>query len=326
MRAGRALGVVAVAAVALGGAYVALDREDIVLDEAQRAEWGGTYQRLSDGVTHYRLDGPVDGPLVVLVHGGTIPIWTWDAQVPALTGAGYRVLTYDAFGRGYSDRPDVSYGRALYAGQLGELLDSLGLADPFHLVGLSQGGGTVVTFTADHPERVRSLTLIAPVVFDYSVNPVLRVPLLGEVVARTVGVRMLVERFAPMVEAHPRRDAYTRLYTEQTRVEGFQRAILSMIRGDALRDFRTEYRRVGELSMPRMLIWGADDEEITREMVDTAGTLVPDLEVHTVPDAGHGVVFERQDEVNRLLLEFLDRAEGDPIAASVQIPGPVPLQ
>lgn len=258
MRAGRALGAVAVAAVALGGAYVALDREDIVLDEAQRAEWGGTYQRLSDGVTHYRLDGPVDGPLVVLVHGGTIPIWTWDAQVPAFASAGYRVLTYDAFGRGYSDRPDVSYGRALYAGQLGELLDSLGLADPF--------------------------------------------------------------------EAHPRRDAFTRLYTEQTRVEGFQRAILSMIRGDALRDFRTEYRRVGELSMPRTLIWGADDEEITREMVDTARTLVPDLEVHTVPDAGHGVVFERQDEVDRWLLEFLDQAEGDPIAASVQIPGPVPLQ
>ena len=143
-----------VVVLVLLGVVLLTDPERRELDATTRAELGGSYVTLSDGVTHYRLTGPPDGPTVVLVHGGTIPMWTWDAQAEALVGAGFRVLAYDAFGRGYSDRPDVTYDRALYRRQLAEITDSLDLSEPFPLVGISMGGGTVVDFTAAHPERV----------------------------------------------------------------------------------------------------------------------------------------------------------------------------
>ena len=42
---------------------------------------------------------------MVLIHGISIPMWTWDEVVPPLVQAGFRVLRYDAFGRGESDYP-----------------------------------------------------------------------------------------------------------------------------------------------------------------------------------------------------------------------------
>ena len=73
--------------ILLAGIYHILDPENSELNETVRARLGGTYIRLSDGITHYKLEGPDDGKVVVLVHGGTVPIWTWDKQVQALNDA-----------------------------------------------------------------------------------------------------------------------------------------------------------------------------------------------------------------------------------------------
>ena len=142
------------------GIYLILDPEVNELNEAARARLGGSYIKLSDGMTHYKLQGPPDAKVVVLVHGATIPIWIWDQQVRALTQAGFRVLSYDNFGRGYSDRPAVTYDQKLHLRQLKELADKLGLNKPFDLIGISLGGGTAVNFTARYPDRVDKLLLI----------------------------------------------------------------------------------------------------------------------------------------------------------------------
>ena len=63
--------------------------------------------RLSDGFTHYELGGPPTGHLVVLAAGFSVPYYIWDPTFSALTEAGVRVLRYDYYGRGFSDRPDV---------------------------------------------------------------------------------------------------------------------------------------------------------------------------------------------------------------------------
>ncbi|WP_121099236.1 alpha/beta fold hydrolase [Litorimonas taeanensis] len=60
----------------------------------------------SDGynIATYR-DGPEDGPLLILIHGWPEIAYSWKTTVPALTGAGYRVITYDLRGFGRSDAP-----------------------------------------------------------------------------------------------------------------------------------------------------------------------------------------------------------------------------
>src|SRR5574338_459493 len=85
--------------------YAAKNPEHRDLDAAARRGAPGRFVRLFDGVTHYQIDGPDSGRTVVLVHGFSVPYYIWDSTAAALAGAGYRVVRYDEYGRGGSDRP-----------------------------------------------------------------------------------------------------------------------------------------------------------------------------------------------------------------------------
>lgn len=291
--------------VLAGVVYVILDPETHELNEAARTKWGGTYVRLSDGFTHYQLEGPQGAKGVVLVHGATVPMWNWDQQVRALTDAGFRVLSYDQFGRGYSDRPDVRYDQELYERQLLELVDKLGLTAPFDLIGLSLGGGTAVNFTARHPERVDKLVLISPVINNFKVPSFFAIPILGEFLARLAGIRVIAKRFASLVENHPESEKYTRLFMEQTTYKGFQRSMVSMLSNDAFGDYYPAYQTVGKQNREVLLIRGTGDTEFTPQMIDDIQSRIPRLTFKPVEGAGHGIVFQKPETVNKLIINFL---------------------
>lgn len=98
-----------------------------------------------------------EGSAVLLLHAGVTDRRVWDPVLPALA-ARHRVIRYDARGYGRSPRS---------AGAFSLVADAVAVLDHFgvpaaHLVGLSQGGATSVDTALAHPERVRSLTLVAP--------------------------------------------------------------------------------------------------------------------------------------------------------------------
>jgi pimeloyl-ACP methyl ester carboxylesterase len=297
--------IAAVAAVVLVGTYVAADRESLSLD-ALRESHGGDYVQLGDGVTHYELSGTEDGPVVVLIHGGTIPLFAWDAQVPALVDAGFRVLRYTQYGRGYSDRPKVDYDRALYQRQLRELLAALELEGPFHVVGLSFGGATAATFAKENRDLVDKVAFIAPVV-DYADGKVLfmlaKVPLLGEWFLRVFGVDKAVARATGFFDAANAPPSYATRFEEQTRIPGFERSLLSMSRSDALTSYRDTYASLG--GGPKLVLWGAEDEEIPRAHIDFLIENMTDVSFVEFPRAGHGVTVQRAPVVNVRLVSFL---------------------
>jgi pimeloyl-ACP methyl ester carboxylesterase len=132
------------------------------LNKETRNSASGSFIQLPDGVTHYELGGNESGEFVVLVHGFSVPYYIYDPTFNALMQAGFRVLRYDLFGRGFSDRPRTRYNIDLFVKQLADLLDALRVSRPVNLVGLSMGGPITATFTARHPERIKTLTLIDP--------------------------------------------------------------------------------------------------------------------------------------------------------------------
>ncbi|MBA3316499.1 MAG: alpha/beta fold hydrolase [Gemmatimonadales bacterium] len=144
-------------------AYRALDPEHRQLDDAARAQAPGRFVSLADGVTHYEAAGPDTGRAVVLAAGFSVPGYIWDSLYHGLADSGFRVVRYDYFGRGWSDRPDAVYDQALFVRQLAGLLDSLGLRTPVDLAGLSFGGAIITSFADRHPGRVRSLMYFDPV-------------------------------------------------------------------------------------------------------------------------------------------------------------------
>ena len=288
--------------------YAAADIEKKDLNDTTRAQLGGAYVKLPDGVTRYELIGPESGQVVVLVHGSTIPMYVWDAQVDDLVKAGFRVLRYDLYGKGYSDRPVADYSQEFYRKQLLNLLDALGIKQPVDLVGLSMGGGLAVDFTANYPDRVNKLALVDPVINSIKNDSnikILRPPVWGEFLMRLIATNSIAKRAADLMKKSPRSAEYEKMFREQTYYKGFERATLSMFRSDATTDYRSDYQTVGKQSRPILLIWGTLDEDITPEMVQEIKKAMPNLDFKQLDGIGHDPQVEVPDKVNSLIIDFL---------------------
>ena len=139
----RIVGVAVLSSLAAACLYFAVNcaRHNVERDEitdAVRQNAAGNFVRLSDGFTHYELAGPEGGRTVVLIHGFSVPYYLWDHTFDPLVKVGFRVLRYDLYGRGFSDRPHVHYNADLYDRQLMELLTALHLDAPVELVASSR--------------------------------------------------------------------------------------------------------------------------------------------------------------------------------------------
>ena len=106
---------------------------------------------------HYRDEG--SGPPLVLVHGTSSSLHTWDRWA-ALLSSHRRVVRLDLPGFGLTGpAPDRDYRAERYARVVAALMDRLGVARA-DVAGNSLGGRVALTFTLAHPERVRKLVLV----------------------------------------------------------------------------------------------------------------------------------------------------------------------
>src|SRR5919198_188781 len=101
------------------------------------------------------------GQPVVLIHGWPLSGRSWEKQVLALLGAGYRVITYDRRGFGDSSKPTAGYDYDTFAQDLNKLITKLDLRD-VTLVGFSMGGGEVARYIGTFgSERVGNAVFMA---------------------------------------------------------------------------------------------------------------------------------------------------------------------
>ncbi|MBE7940368.1 MULTISPECIES: alpha/beta hydrolase [Ramlibacter] len=274
---------------------------------------------LPHGATCYELAGPREGAVVVLLHGATAPLWTWDAQVAPLVAEGFRVLRYDMFGKGLSDCPRARYDRAFFCEQLLGLLDALDLQAPVHLAGFSFGGAIAAHFSMLHPERVESLALVAPLLdFGESARLVrlARLPLLGGPLLRLLLPRQAGARVARLWQGSARAGQYAALFAQQLARPEFQRAFLAFLRSDALGDYSAAYRALGDAGREGLLVWGNADEDIPRAHIWRILQLNPHLHGREIDGATHGIPFQHAERLGEMLVDHLKGNAGSAYAAT----------
>ena len=88
------------------------------LGEKERTNAPGNFVTLSRGVVHYRWLGAEKGDLVVCIHGLTTPSFVFEGLASHYADIGKRVLVYDHYGRGYSDRPTAKQDKTFFINQL----------------------------------------------------------------------------------------------------------------------------------------------------------------------------------------------------------------
>jgi pimeloyl-ACP methyl ester carboxylesterase len=306
----RAIVSAAVAIVVLVAAPAALyslaDPENRDLDESVRRATPGQFVRLTDGYTHYEIAGPPAGRVVVLAAGFSVPYYIWDPTFEVLTQAGFRVLRYDYYGRGFSDRPDVPYTQAFYVRQLTELLDSLQITDAIDLVGLSLGGAIVTSFADAFPARVRSLIYVDPSFRTPGSLPALAgTPALWNFVAAVVAERGWADE-QPGDFLHPERfPDWADRYRVQMQYRGFRRARLSELVTNATVDQREELERVGQHPRLVLVIWGKQDPSVPFESSGPLLEMMPRARLVAVEDSGHLPQWEQPAITQSAIMEFL---------------------
>ena len=280
------------------------------LNDEVRRQIGASFVRLSNGYTHYELGGPENGKFVVLVHGFSVPYFIWDPTFNALTSAGFRVLRYDLFGRGFSDRPRVKYNLDLFIRQLHELLNEIDIKSAF-VVGLSMGGAISSGFTVRYPERVIKLVLIDPIGTQPMPLSLLYkaaiLPGLSELILGMVGTEKMVKGIASDFFDPAHVEMFENKYRVQMQYRGFKRAIISTLRNKTVDGNPEVYELLGKLTVPILLFWGRKDRTLPLRQSESILTAVPHTEFHIIENTGHIPHYEKPQEVNPILIQFLNK-------------------
>jgi 3-oxoadipate enol-lactonase len=125
------------------------------------------YLEVPDGKLYYEVAG--EGDWIVLVHDGNLHSVTWDEQFPVFS-KNYKVVRYDRRGYGKSTYPEKPYSNIE---DLAEVFRQLNI-DKATLMGMSAGGGLVMDFTLEHPDKVTGLVLVGAVVSGYGYSDHMR--------------------------------------------------------------------------------------------------------------------------------------------------------
>jgi pimeloyl-ACP methyl ester carboxylesterase len=235
--------------------------------------------------------------VIVLLHGFGAFSGVWNT-IAANLGTQHRVIAYDLPGHAQSlDWPETPSPKAAARAVLADL-ETRGI-EKAHFAGHSMGGAIATLAALSSPERVASLTLLAPGGFGEEINA----PLL-----RRFGAATSVEELRDCLVAmstpdfSPSPEAVDALVAK--RAQAGQREMLEKIADAIARDGRQGVIPpdwLTTLSMPVTVVWGAEDPMLP---LSQTGKLPPSFKLHPVPGAGHMLVEERPD----LVVDLIRRA------------------
>jgi pimeloyl-ACP methyl ester carboxylesterase len=267
----------------------------------------GVLRMVPDGVGLY-CEVAGEGHPIVLIHGGQLDRRMWDDQFTLLATM-HRVIRYDIRGFGKSAAPTEPYGDV---DDLLHLLDAFGI-EKAHLVGLSLGGAIATDFTIAHPDRVTSLTAVAPGLSGFTgwtPETNARFQAVGrsardDTSEATAELWLTDPLMAPAME-QPRLAARLReLSRDNARCWLKNPLLLRPLEPPAI-------GRLQEITVPTTLIVGSRDTREIQEIVGLMKAGIPHARSHVIDRAGHMVNMEKPVEFNAILSTLFGEPEARP--------------
>lgn len=272
---------------------------------------------------HVAMAGPEDGPLVILLHGFPEFWYAWRHQIQHLADQGFRVWGPDQRGYNLSDKP-----KKVSAYRIAELAkDVVGLIDAaaqqrVHLVGHDWGGAVAWWVANCYPERLRRLVVLNiphPIVMRRQLRRSLsqlrkswymfffQLPWLPEAWARAGNWRRLISSLKQSSRPGTFTDADFEQYRTAWSQPGAYRSMVNWYRAALRSSPRTPSEL--QINVPTLLLWGARDAFLGREMAPPSIALCEHGELEFLEGATHWVQHEEPELVNRRIVEFLSADE-----------------
>ncbi|MEO1659158.1 MAG: alpha/beta hydrolase [Pseudomonadota bacterium] len=267
------------------------------------------FVEVAGATVRVREEGPEGAPVILLLHGFSFSLETWDAWAEALS-ASYRVVRYDLLGHGETGPdPFERYAPAQRAAFIADVMDALG-HEQVILGGNSLGGLAAWRFAANNPERVGALILVSPGA--YPINGVadepVPVPPAVALYLRAVpemGLRASLKR----IYADPGVISEERIETigEKMRRPGNGEAMVRSLEEFVLPDPTAELANV---EAPTLVLWGEADQVIPPSHGQWLVDAIPNAELITYPGVGHVAHEERPEATLKDVEAFLDQQRG----------------
>lgn len=248
---------------------------------------------------YFETTGADEAPAIVLTHGAGGSHAAWFQQVPVLADAGYRVVTWDSRGFGRSTFSSGVLGTDVAVTDLRAVLDAIGL-ERAHLVGQSMGGWWVTAFALAHPERVLSLTLSNTIGGLWTTE--LADHFRTFVASAEASDQNQLGVHGALSPAFVRRDAAHAFLYQQ--LNTFHEPPMAAV-GSALAGAVVEHATLDALGLRILAITGTDDALFPAPLVIDSASRLRGATIVEIADAGHSPYFERPDEYNAALLQFL---------------------
>ena len=259
-----------------------------------------SYARVKGIRIYYETYG--EGHPLVLIGGLGSEIQSWATQIP-IYSKHFQVIVFDNRGAGKSDKPDIPYTIELMADDTAGLLDKLGVKSAF-VAGKSMGGMIGQWLAIKYPEKVNKLVLgCASASRDEVGNEILR---MGRETATKIGMKSvwLTAIFW----------GYTRAYVERNlssikealaKVPENPEALTGYIRQSLACEGHNTTDLVGKIKCPTLVMHGEHDLSVSQKRAFELAELIPGAELKIFKGVRHGFWREKQEEVDRLVLDFL---------------------
>jgi pimeloyl-ACP methyl ester carboxylesterase len=266
--------------------------------------------KIASGQARLAVNVVGDGDPVVFLHAAVCDSRMWRAQLDAV-GAGNRAIAYDrrGFGETRAEKENFSSVADLMA-----VIDAAGNGAPAILVGCSQGGRVALDAALLHPSHVRALVLIAPAVSG-APEPI-HPPDIEGLMARLKDAEQAgdLDR-VNAIKAHHWLDGPLQ---PEGRVTGEARRLFLDMNAIALRsppigsnlDVAPASHRLGEISVPSLVIWGDLDFPHIQERCRHIAATMPNGSGHMLAGTAHLPSLERPAEITNLVAAFTDGCSG----------------
>jgi pimeloyl-ACP methyl ester carboxylesterase len=275
------------------------------LTDAVRSEAPGKFIRLRHGLVHYSIQGPDTSRLLLFIHGGGVTgMEVWRHNIPYFLNQGYRILSYDLYGRGYSDRPADVVTPELLADQLNELIDTLGIRQRLDIVTMSMGAIVTLDFAAKHPEQVDKIVMLDPAATgDFVPMWSIRYPVLSDFVMTVYWHPLAVEKQRKEFVNRPLFEVYAQRLRYFMKFRGYKK-----VSHATWMTILTQNRLalVKQLHPNKLLIIYGDHDPYFPN-IPQYQEVYPTLKSVLISETGHMPHYEKPEEVNPIIAEFLKK-------------------
>jgi pimeloyl-ACP methyl ester carboxylesterase len=264
----------------------------------------GTFINLAGHATHYVEKG--EGAVAILLHGWFHDCQMWNRNIDALASR-FTVYAIDLWGFGYSTREIMDWGYPLYADQLINFMDALGI-DKASLVGQSMGAGTSILFCTRQPERVDKLVLVSPAGLPNYSPPIDAVALqrcLRKLILGLDDSRRLVLKTMFIYDESCIMGEYFEDLTRFHEIQGTNEALIGNLRNDFFDKLLPEISFLGEMETPTLIVLGRHDKSISPELGEKMQRILKGSRLEIIEESGHCPNYEQPARFNQIVVDFL---------------------